>query len=362
MQRRVNTSCGYLYPHEEPFLERSRSGPPSPPATTSLTKTLHPKLKTSLAMASIPPVEKLPLAARKNIRDEYEAKIGEVMDRISKMLKQTYKAEVNFNQFYAYAVAGDSDWIKNSPGTAALNYIESSVYYLKRLTEEGKDDMAIEAFNDLVSERIFTLEADPKVSYSDCSIRSGKFEFNFNPTNPGVNVDYTCQELEKRLDEALAAKDPEALPVIARRDLQKEFEDKKQDLTSQFKEQLLGADVKLMADYDAIWKTIVAGKKVNSDVDLESCSRRFGSVLKQYFEGFLYYVKNKLNKDDMMVEGFTEAVSTLELWVEVAPEGTKLKDSYYEIEIKDGKFIIRTTPSNYGTNGDYATQNFVDLL
>ncbi|KAG8810880.1 hypothetical protein FRC17_002717, partial [Serendipita sp. 399] len=281
-------------------------------------------------MASIPPVEKLPLAARKNIRDEFDAKVEDVAKRISDLLKQPYKVEVNFNQFYAYAVASSNDWIKSSPGSAAMSYIEGSLYYLKRFTEEGTDTMSIEAFNDLVYEHRFTLEADPKVTYSDCRINNGSFELTFNPTSPGVNVDYACQEIEKRVDEALAEKDAEALPVIARRDIRKEFEEKKDALLARFKEELLGADVKLMADYDAIWKTIVAGKKVNKEVDLEYAARRLGSTIHTYFEGFIYYLKNKLNRDDMMVEGFTEAVSTLEIWVEVAPEGTKLKDTYYE--------------------------------
>lgn len=64
----------------------------------------------------------------------------------------------------------------------------------------------------------------------------------------------------------------------------------------------------------------------------------------------------------MMVEGFTEAVSTNEIVLQVVPEGTTLKDTYSEIEIVAGQFILRTTPKNFGTNVDYVARGVVDLL
>jgi len=84
---------------------------------------------------SVPPVEKLPLAARKNIRDEFETKIADYTKTVSDILKKPYKLEVNFNQFYAYGAASDN-WIKTSPGTAAAQYFESFITYLKRFTDE----------------------------------------------------------------------------------------------------------------------------------------------------------------------------------------------------------------------------------
>jgi hypothetical protein len=52
--------------------------------------------------------------------------------------------------------------------------------------------------------------------------------------------------------------------VIARRSIRDEYEvDKKEQLLERFKDELLGADVKLIADYAAIWKELVDGKRVN---------------------------------------------------------------------------------------------------
>jgi hypothetical protein len=87
-------------------------------------------------MTTIIPVDKLPLATRKNIRDEYEPKAPEFTKTVSDLLKEPYKIEVDFNLLYAHGVAADNSWIKTSAGAAAVSYLESLETYLKKLTEE----------------------------------------------------------------------------------------------------------------------------------------------------------------------------------------------------------------------------------
>jgi hypothetical protein len=59
-------------------------------------------------------------------------------------------------------------------------------------------------------------------------------------------------------------RDEYALPMIARRSIRDEYEaDKKETISWEaLKDELLGADIKLTADYAAIWKELVDGKKV----------------------------------------------------------------------------------------------------
>jgi hypothetical protein len=61
-----------------------------------------------------------------------------------------------------------------------------------------------------------------------------------------------------------------------------------------------------------------------------------------------------------MVEGFTDAVPTGEIWVEVVPK-EKLKE-YNECKIEEGKLILRTTPLNWGTNASYVADQLSNLL
>lgn len=53
--------------------------------------------------------------------------------------------------------------------------------------------------------------------------------------------------------------------MIARRSIRDEYEvDKKEEILEKLKDELLGADIKLTADYATIWKALVDGKKVKS--------------------------------------------------------------------------------------------------
>jgi hypothetical protein len=311
----------------------------------------------------VPPVDKLPLAARKDIRDEFDANLPEWTETVSKILGEPYKLEADFLQFYAYVANDDDSWAKRCPGSCAKAYFESFVENLKKFTEEGQYADAVTAFNDLITERRIVLAADNKFSYCGCSVKGGVLEINFNTKNPGTNTHYAASELEQQFDKGLFERSPLALPLIAKRGIRDNWEgDKRDEVIAKFKEEL-GVDIKLMADYDAIWKALVEGKEKNKDVDLESGSRNLGSYLYYYFDGCAYQFNYKFNKDEMMVEGFSEAVPTREIWVEVVPE-TKagLKETYYECEIKDGKFIMRTIPRYWGTNSNSAASNVVDLL
>ena len=56
--------------------------------------------------------------------------------------------------------------------------------------------------------------------------------------------------------------------MIARRSIRDEYEaDQKEKLLEKFKDELLGADITLTADYAAIWKELVDGKKVESFIN-----------------------------------------------------------------------------------------------
>jgi hypothetical protein len=69
----------------------------------------------------------------------------------------------------------------------------------------------------------------------------------------------------------------------------------------------------------------------------------------------------KQKKDDMMVEGYTDQITTGEIWIRVEPQGTNI-ENYVDSIIEDGKLILKTTPSNFGINTHYAGSKIVDLL
>jgi len=312
----------------------------------------------------VPPVDKLPLVARKDIRDNWEANVEEFTQTVAGLLKERYQLEVNFNQLYAHAIVADASWAKSSPGACAKGYFESFIEYLKKFTEDGGYTEAIDAFNDLISTRKVILECDNSVTYSGSSVKSGAFEINYHQNNPGTNVSYACQEFAQAFDDGLRVKDEYALPLMARRAIRDEMEgDKKEELLEKFKSELLGADIKLTADYAGIWKELVDGKKTKDgkDIDLKDYARSFGSYIYSYFNGACYQMEYQFKKDDMVIEAFTDVVK--EIVIEVVQETKKgLKNTYSEYEIKDEKLILRTIPRYWGTNTTYVCEKVIDAL
>jgi len=317
------------------------------------------QIKSPDAQAEAPALPKPSLLARKDIRDEFDAHLPDLTQTINNLLKETYVVEINFPQLFAHCVAVDSG--QNYVGSTAKSYLDGFIDNLKKYTGEGEFDEAIQTFNSLVTERKITIAADNKFSYEGCSIKNGVFEINYNSKAYGSNNSYACSYMGKEIDRALFAKSPYALPLLLKKGIRDDWTAQKETVTQGIQEELLGAEVKLMADVEGIWKLMVDAKNSKQDVDLESIAPNFGSYLFQYFDGFRYQVEYQFKKDDLMVEGFTDAVPTGEIWVEVVPKD-EMKSGYNECKIENGKVILRTTPLYWGTNSSYVAQNLSSLL
>jgi len=314
-------------------------------------------------LPAVPPIDKLPLVARKDIRDSWEANVEEFTQAIVGLLKEQYQLEVNFNQLYAHAAAADASWAKTNPGASAKAYFEGFIDYLKKFTEEGEYTEAVDAFNDLITTRKIILECDNSFTYCGCSVKSGAFEINYHQQNIGTNGSYACEGLAQAFDDGLRVKDQYALPLIARRSVRDECEgDNREKLLEKFKDEL-GTQIKLTTDYAAIWKALVDGTKTKDgkDIDLKNCARNFGSYIHSYLDGVHFQMEYQFKKDDMVVEAFNDAVN--EIVIEVVQETKKgLKNTYHEYEIKDEKLILRTIPRYWGTNSSYVCEKLIDAL
>jgi len=70
----------------------------------------------------------------------------------------------------------------------------------------------------------------------------------------------------------------------------------------------------------------------------------------------------KFGEDDLLQEGFLEAVPELEFVFRIVD---KLKDkdsSYCEVELADGKLYLQCPAQRWGVNIDYIGSKLVDLL
>ncbi|KAF3914318.1 hypothetical protein AA313_de0201977 [Arthrobotrys entomopaga] len=311
---------------------------------------------------------KLPLLTRKNIRDEFTNKKDALLDRIKEYTGETYEFVVNFDELYP-TVNQSETYQTESIGTIAYNAYEALADELKRMTDEGDNQVAKDFFNEVVSSRkINILVIDMESGYSGCRVIDGVLELFYRKDNFGTNTSYIASELQKELDKSFGQTHKGKLPLAARIGFQNDFLDKKKKLEDDIQEELLeeANRVTLVADPAKIWEVAVQEfdklkKREQSDIDMESISRNMGSAIYSYFDGFLSQVKYKFKQDDLVVEAFMELCTAKEVRFELVPKAD-LKKSYNEAVFEDGAYIIRASPQTWYTNTSYACEDIDKLL
>ncbi|KAK6515947.1 hypothetical protein TWF281_004538 [Arthrobotrys megalospora] len=312
---------------------------------------------------------KLPLIARKNIRDEFDAKKGDLLARIKEYTGEDYEFIVDFQGKIYPNIDASQSYQAESPGSIAFSAYEGLTDRLKSITEEGDDQLVKDFFNQVVSSRKIDIVIEELESgYTACRVKDGVLELVFKTGNYGTNSWYLTEKLINDLDAAFAETNKGDLPLEAQKSWATEFVAKKDKLEDDIAEELLGTKVTLVADPTAIWRLAVEEhdklkKKDKGEIDLESIRRNMGSAIYSYFDGFRYQINYKFKQDDMMVEAFLEAAPSKEVRFELVPAlSPKATSSYYEIAFEDDAFILRTTPKNWYTNSSYVCESIDTLL
>ncbi|KAK6342342.1 hypothetical protein TWF718_007744 [Orbilia javanica] len=310
---------------------------------------------------------KLPLIARKNIRDEYEAKKGELLERIKEYTGEEYEFIVDFQEKIYPNVDSSQSYQTESPGSIAFSTYEGLADRLKMITEEGDDQLVKDFFNEVVSSRKIDILIEPIEPYTACRVRDGVLELVFKTGNYGTNNWYLTERLINNLDEAYAETNKGELPLESRKSWQTDFVAKKDELEAAIAEELLGTKVTLVADPVAIWRTATEEfdklkKKDRDTINLESIRRNMGSAVHSYFDGLRSQLNYKFKQDDMMVEAFLEAAPSKEVRFELVPALTTPNKTYNEALFADDAFVIRTTPQQWWTNSGYACDEIDSLL
>lgn len=313
---------------------------------------------------------KLPLIARKNIRDEYEAKKGGLLARIKEYTGEDYEFIVDFQEKIYPNIDASQSYQAESPGCIAFSAYEGLADRLKTITDEGDDQLVKDFFNQVVSSRKIDILIEPMESgYTACRVRDGVLELIFKTGNYGTNSWYLTEKLINNLDEAFAETNKGELPLEARKSWQDEFLSKKDKLEADIAEELLGTKVTLVADPAEIWRVAVEEygklkKREQSEIDLESIRRNMGAAVFSYFDGFRYQINYKFKQDDLMVETFLEAAPSKEIRFELVPELTPgyTYSTYHEALFANDAFILRTTPKKWYTNSSYVCENIDALL
>ncbi|KIW76401.1 hypothetical protein Z517_11147 [Fonsecaea pedrosoi CBS 271.37] len=292
------------------------------------------------------PADKLPLAVRKNVRDEWESKKPEIEARISKTLGEAWTVTTNPNQLYMYT---NDESYKSRIGNIIMWYMEPFCSNLESFVATYGDDGKSE-LNTLCPKHQVELapqEDDTKFTYGGLQIKDGVLRLLFAEGYLAANVSDVSRDFNDALTKAAAAGggagssgsgSSSAFNINARQSVRESYDPKIGDLQQAIGSLVGVPDILLNANFEANAAVLAAaGAQVRADWD-----RILGRVSLDYFDGLKYQLERAgFKDDDMLQEGFQEAVTKREILLRVVDK--LQKGTYHEVLVEDGVLVIQVS-------------------
>ncbi|KAI0190696.1 hypothetical protein EV127DRAFT_388616 [Xylaria flabelliformis] len=312
-------------------------------------------------MSKLPPVEKLPLALRKNVRDEWDAKKGEVEAKISEILGVAWTIDVNPNQIYAYSES--SAYAKERIGSCLYEYFDNAFYRLRDFQELYKED-GVRELNEIAHAHVLTLDLDEqkRFTYCGCDISEGQLRLLFAPDGLGTNVS-SCLDRDVLLKALNDAPSPNGAPMsyLARASIRENYDSKIEEIRQRIGELVAKPDIKLTPNFEENFAMLLEESKRKKTELNKDWQQYLGGNTRSYFEGLVSQLQwQKFEDDDLLQEGFNDVISKGEVVFRVVDK--LVKGSYNEIVIEDGVLYLQTTPTKWGINVDDTASKLVDML
>lgn len=309
-------------------------------------------------MPRLDPVEKLPLAVRKDIRDNWENRKEELEGKISTLLGAPWTVTIDPKAIYPYGEEGS--YAKNSTGDMIRQYVESVEYqlnyFISSYGEEGKKEI-----NSTATAHNITMEFDEAKKYTYCGVEvspAGDLVILFTEGNLGTNINdaFEKSKLQQALNDAPTnAASGKPLSYYARASVGEEYTPKIQEVQDNLNK-ILGKEIALDGAFDEAFAKLKGASNAPSDWE-----KNFGYFIRLYFEALNDYLKyEKFDSDDMLQEGLTEAIESNAVRFRIVDKLEK--SSYNEPVIEDGVLYLQTTPDNFGCNTSQIANKLIDLL
>ncbi|KAG6915223.1 hypothetical protein DXG01_012642 [Tephrocybe rancida] len=315
-----------------------------------------------------PAIEKLPLAVRKDIRDNYEAEKEDFETAISELLGSPFHVNINAGEVWAYnSDSGTSAggllkrlaiYIGGIRLIADLHlftsyvegFIEALKWYIEKFGDEGKTH-----FNEAVTQSELTLNANElgdKAETIDADVKDGVFRILFNHTKLGYNQSYLRDYLLKAVESVPRA----GFSIVAKNSIEEHYNSEIEDVTTEIGEILAIPDVVLDPNFEANYEALGA---VNKDTDWH---QNFGKATFAYFnDGLKYQLERQGFKgDEMLQEGFAEVVTSKTFQIRIVKK-TK-NDATLETVVEDGTVYIQMTAQKWWYNVSDGGSGLIDLL
>ncbi|KAJ7504296.1 hypothetical protein B0H11DRAFT_1709984 [Mycena galericulata] len=229
-----------------------------------------------------PAIAKLPLAVRKDIRDNFDSKKEDFETRI-KALTGTDSFTVNINaaEVWAYAEEGNTN-----AGTCFSGYVEGFISALKSFMEKYEDNGKA-FFNEAVTQSELTLSASPVNLLGDkgetisSEVRNGVYHILFRFDRLGYNQSW----LNDTMLPAIEAAPREGFSLSAKNSIENDYEAEIDDLREEINK-LVGFEATLDPNFEEIYKALSTLKE-------KDWQARLGATVFKYFEGLKYQLERQ---------------------------------------------------------------------
>ncbi|KAI0409299.1 hypothetical protein F4802DRAFT_243833 [Xylaria palmicola] len=312
-------------------------------------------------MSKLPPVEKLPLAVRKSVRDDWDAKKGNLETKLSEILGTAWTVDVNPNQVFAYS--DKSAYAKENLGACLHEYFYGATSRLEDFEGTYGED-GVNELNTICHAHVITLDVDEEKRFTYCGadVKDGQLRLLFAPDNLGCNIS-SCLDssvLAKALNDAPAPADT-PLSYVARTSIRKSYDPKVEGVRARVGALVAKPDIALNPNFDANFAKLLEEGRAKKSALRDDWQENFGSWTLLYFEGLVTQLEwQKFEDDDLLQEGFQEVIEKGEVVFRVVDK--LVKGSYNEAVIEDGVLYLQTTPKTWGSNMTDAAAKLVDML
>ncbi|KAJ7931671.1 hypothetical protein B0H13DRAFT_1593972 [Mycena leptocephala] len=226
-----------------------------------------------------PAIAKLPLAVRKDIRDNFDAKKEDFQARIKELLGVDFAININAAEVWAYAEEGNS-----SAGTCFAGYVEGFISALKTFMNKF-DDNGKSFFNEAVTQSELTLVVNPLGDKGDTissDVKEGVYRILFRHDRLGYNQNWQDDTMLPAIESAPR----EGFSLSAKNSIENDYESEIDEVRDAINK-LVGAEFTLDPNFEEIYKVLSASDKVG-DSDWQA---RIGRVVLSYFNGLKYQLE-----------------------------------------------------------------------
>jgi len=248
----------------------------------------------SADLTKLPPIEshldvgaKIPLLVRIGLRDKFEVKKQEHLDKLNAATGGKWTANFDFEDVYTKLTSSQD----KLPG-----YTESILSNLvSNLITKLKDDMFKQSFISSIPKQSISLAINKNIkSYFEVTVKDGAMIITYKPENFATNAGDLAKNIEPQLDQGAK------LPLLTRIAIRDKFDVKKQEHLDK-----LNAATGGKWTVDPNWEEVYAALTAYQD--------RLPNYAEAVFSNLCSNLADQM-KDSMVKEAFVEATPKQTIW------------------------------------------------